>query len=263
MPPEDFWNWANLSRLLEGCYVAVSLALAARLLRNGMSRRYGVLTAFLAFSALTLIGFYFLPRRTNLYAQVYFALVPLNWGFYFALAYEAYRRALEDHPGIATAGRWVVSGGLVLAVLATSVTLLVDLSAGTQRFPVLFAVHVAERAVATTITLLLAVLTGFLLYFPVLLRRNSLLLVTGLTLYFLGKALLLLLRNLLGPATVEVLSTVNQGLNLVIVSLWFLRIAPEIPGPGGRRPTVPNEQAEEMLRRLGRLNEVLTRGPGR
>ncbi|MCC7235461.1 MAG: hypothetical protein IT163_09165 [Bryobacterales bacterium] len=262
MLPDGLWTWANLSRLLEGCYVAVSLALAARLLRNGIGRRYWVLTAFLAFSGLTLIGFYFLPRRTNLYAQVYFVLVPLNWCFYFALAYEAYRRSLEDHPGIATAGRWVVSGGLLLSLLVTAVTLLADLSAGSQSFPVLFAVHVAERAVATTITLLMAVLTGFLLYFPVLLRRNSLMLVTGLTLYFLGKALLLLLRNLLGPATVEVLSTVNQGVNLAIVSMWFVRFAPEITGQVGRRISIPSEQAEEMLRRLGRLNEVLTRGPG-
>jgi len=253
-----------ISSYVEWANIVACLALALRMFRIGLIRRYPALAAFLLMSPLVLAILQFLPRNTNLYAQVYFTLIPLQWGLYFALAYEAYRRVLEEHTGIASAGRWLVSVGMALSLAVTALSLTAEMGAADQRFPILLAIHTAERAIDTALTLLLAILLVFTLYFPVLLRRNSLLLVTGLTAYFLSKSLILLLRNLLGPETAEVFSLGNQLVNLAVVSVWLLRLVRlESDRESGPRASVPRERAEQMLRQLGALNQVLLRGNGR
>ena len=255
---------ATLSRLVEWVNIFLALGLAVKVWRTGLRAIYPVLFTYLVFSSLVLLAFEFIPRLTNLFAKVYFAVIPMHWVLYFLLAYEVYQRVLEEHKGIASAGRWVVTGGVGVAALVTAVTMLAELSAGTQKYPVLFGFHVAERAVSTALALLLLILLSFLLYFPVLLRRNSLLLVTGLTVYFLFKTLLLLMRNLMGPETYLVLSTSNQILNLAITATWLWRLIPhQADQMSGPRAAVPKERAEEMLRRLGHMNEVLLRSSGR
>lgn len=264
MLTNGLWNLANLPIVVEWLNIFVALALAWKLWRSGLRTTYPVLFVFLTFSSLALIVFESLPRGTNLYAKVYFALTPLHWLLYFGLAYEIYRRVLEEHQGIATAGRWVVTVGIAVSALVTAGTMLAELSAREQKYPILLAFHVTERAVATALALLLLILSAFLLYFPVLLRRNSLLIVTGLTVYFLFKALLLLMRNMLGPGTIIVISAANQTLYLVITATWLLRLIPQpADAMSGPRASVPKERAEEMLRRLGQMNEVLLRSSGR
>ncbi|MEP7363553.1 MAG: hypothetical protein ABI972_09885 [Acidobacteriota bacterium] len=240
------------------------MALAFKMWKSGLRAIYPVLFIFLAFSSTALLMLEFLPRNTNLYAYAWLAVTPFHWVLYFGIAYEIYRRVLEEHKGIATAGRWVVTVGVVLATAVTGVTMLADLSALHQKYPILFAMHVTERAVSTALALLLLLLSVFLLYFPVLLRRNSLLIVTGLTIFFLFKTLLLLMRNLMGPETYLVLSAGNQVLYLVITATWLWRLIPsEADQSSGPRASVPKERAEEMLRRLGHMNEVLLRSGGR
>lgn len=264
MPAFPLDTIVTLSTYVEWANVVASLALAFRIFRIGLVPRYPTLAVFLLMSPLVLAILQFLPRNTNLYAKFYFTLIPLQWALYFALAYEAYRRVLEEHPGIASAGRWLVSVGLVLALAVTALSLTAEWGAGPQRFPVLLAIHTAERAGATALTLLLALLLGFALYFPVLLRRNSLLLVTGLTAFFLSKSLILLLRNLLGPETAQVFSLGNQLVNLAVVGMWMVQLVrPASDRESGPRAAVSRERAEQMLRQLGALNQVLLRGNGR
>ena len=260
----SFWTIANLSWLVEWLNIFVSVALASKIWRIGIRPVYPVLFSFLIYSSVALLILELLPRNTNLYAKVWISLTPLHWILYFCIAYEIFRRVLEEHRGIATAGRWVVTGGLVVAIVVTAVTMLAEVSAGQQKYPILFAMHVTERAVSTALAVLLLILSGFLLYFPVLLRRNSLLIVTGLTVYFLFKALLLLMRNLMGPDTYLVLSGLNQLLNLTIIATWLWRLVPQASDQmSGPRATVPKQRADEMLRRLGQMNEVLLRSAGR
>jgi hypothetical protein len=255
---------AAISTWVEWANVIVSLLLAVRLVRTQLLRRYPMLTLFVVFTPLALIALEFVPRNTNLYAEAYLGLLPPHWILYFAIAYETYRRVLEEHPGIASAGRWLISVGLVIAVLITALSLTAEMSARDQRFPILLAAHTAERAISTTLTLLLAILLGFTLYFPVLLRRNSVLMISGLTAFFLSKSLILLLRNLLGPDTYLVLSLGNQLVSLIVVGVWLVHLVPlESDSQGGPRASVPRERAEQMLRQLGALNEVLLRGGGR
>lgn len=264
MLTNGLWDLANLSRFIEWLNIFVALALALKLWRSGLRATYPVLFVFLIFSSAALMVYESLPRGTNLYAKVYFALTPLHWMLYFGLAYEIYRRVLEEHRGIATAGRWVVTAGIGISALVTAATMLAELSARPQKYPILLAFHVTERAVVTALALLLIILSAFLLYFPVLLRRNSLLIVTGLTIFFLFKALLLLMRNILGPDTVMVVSAANQTLYLAITATWLFRLIPHsADAMSGPRATVPKERAEEMLRRLGQMNEVLLRSSGR
>lgn len=264
MPALPLETLVTISTYVEWANIVAFLLLAVRVFHLGLVPRYPMLALFLVVSPLALFVFEFLPRNTNLYAKVYFTLLPLHWVLYFALAYEAYRRALEEHTGLASAGRWLVSVGLLLALTVTALSLTAELGAQPQKFPILLAIHTAERAIATVLTLLLSFLLGFTLYFPVLLRRNSLLLVTGLTAFFLSKSLILLLRNLLGPETTEVFSLGNQLVILAVVGLWTWQLVrPESDRESGPRASVERERAEQMLRQLGALNQMLLRGNGR
>jgi hypothetical protein len=264
MPTDGFLSWANLSRMLEWLSIFVSSALVFKMWKTGLRSIYPVLFVFSTFTLFTSLISQFLPRNTNLYAIVWLTFRPFHWTLYFGVVYEIYRRVLEEHRGIASAGRWVVTAGVIVAIAVTGVTMLADLSAMHQKYPILFAMHVTERALTTALALLLLILSGFLLYFPVLLRRNSLLIVTGLTIYFLFKALLLLMRNLMGPQTVVALNIWIQLLNLVITTVWLWRLIPQAADQtSGPRASVPKERAEEMLRRLGQMNEVLLRSGGK
>lgn len=264
MLTNGLWNLSTLSTGLEWLNVVASLILAIRIWRIGLRSVFPVLFVFLVFSSVSLLVMEFVPRNTNLYARMYFVIAPIHWVLNFALVYEMFRRVLEEHQGIATAGRWLVTAGVAIAALVTAVTMIAELSAGQQKYPILFAVSVAERAVSTALALLMLILSAFLSYFPVLLRRNSLLIVTGLTVYFLFKALLMLMLNLLGRETVAVVDIANQFLNLAITAIWLWRLVPAVADQlSGPRTVVPQERAEEMLRRLGHMNETLLRSGGR
>ena len=50
----------------------------------------------------------------------------------------------------------------------------------------------------------------------------------------------------------------------MITATWLFRLIPHsADAMSGPRATVPKERAEEMLRRLGQMNEVLLRSSGR
>jgi hypothetical protein len=53
-------------------------------------------------------------------------------------------------------------------------------------------------------------------------------------------------------------------LSFVISAVWLWRLVPqETDLVSGPRASVPKEKADEMLRRLGQMNEVLLRSSGR
>ena len=133
---------------------------------------------------------------------------------------ELYSLVLQRHPGIRTLGRWVVTGGLLLGLLITVLTLVPDFSNVEQKYQWVLYCSIFERTVASTLLLFLVAITSFLIWFPVPLSRNAVFHALLFGVYFSGGAMLLMLRNVVGPEIIRTLSTVNLLLAVCCFVAW-------------------------------------------
>ena len=249
---------------LERLNILAAAFLAYRLWRTSLWRKYPALFSLVLFFTLALAVSQAIPRNKNLFAEFYIASVPLHWIFYGWAVLEVFRHVLAEHRGIATAGAWAVRIVIALALGASLLSTGLDWHARGQAFPILYFIHLAERVYFTVVALLILGLLAFLLWFPVQLRRNALVLAAGFGGLFLAKALVLLLRNLAGPQVATALSAAQHTATLACLAAWSVFISPagEERKSAARPPSDP-EQAARLVRQLDRMNEALLRTAGR
>jgi hypothetical protein len=250
--------------ILERLNILAAVFLAYRLWRAGLWRKYLALFCFFCFFALALAVSQAIRRNTNLFAEFYIGSVPLHWIFYGWTVSELFHQTLADYKGIATAGTWAVRVVIALALGASLLSVGLDWHARGQAFPILYFIHLAERIYFTAVALLIVGLLAFLLWFPVQMRRNALVLAAGFGCLFLAKALVLLLRNLAGPQVAIALSAAQHTATLACLASWSFLLSPAgEERKGAARPATDPEQAARLVRQLDRINVALLRTAGR
>lgn len=242
--------------------------LYVRLWQTGLRRTYKFFAAYLLFrivrSAVLEIGPLFSPDAkfvgSNLYAQLWMATEPVLWILYVLVVLELCSLVFQKYRGIASLGRWVVLGGLALAVILASVSLSADLSNAGEQFPILRYFLAISRGVLSSLVLFLLCIAAFLAWCPVPLTRNIVLHTFVYALYFLGMALTILLRNLSG-------STVTMYANIGILSvtvgclaIWILKL----DAKGERRTVTLRHRWEagreqQVVEQLAAINSSLMR----
>src|SRR6185295_3076613 len=87
-----------------------------------------------------------------------------------------------------------------------------------------------ERTIDSTILMVLLFISGFLLWFPVRVRRNIVVYMTGFVLFYFFRSAGLLVTNLLPYTHRGLLSSVMEGLTLacLLVWIWGLRAEGEL-----------------------------------
>jgi len=238
------------------------VALLARLASQGLVRTYKFFAALMLAEFVLAVGlFLFAPDpQSAQYAWAYVASLPVLAVLRVLVILELYSLVLRNHPGIERFGQWVVSGGLLAAVAIAVITLFPDFSNTEQDHVFLLYASIFERAISSALLLFLALITAFLVWFPVPLSRNTVLHSFVFAVFFLSNSVLLLIRNIVGLDIVRTVSTVNLAVGCACYLTWclFLTRAGE-----KRRVTVGHrwdaEGEERLARQLNSVNETLMR----
>ena len=163
-----------------------------------------------------------LKPASNMYAWAYFLTQPVLWVLYMLAVLELYSLALRNHQGIASLSRWFILVALLVSVGVSALTLSADLSRPAEKFPVLVYFSVFERGVTFSLVLLLLLITGFLLWTPISIRRNIIVHASLYSVFFLGSAAALFLRIMVGYKLFEAASIACLSLNAACLLLWIL-----------------------------------------
>ena len=244
-------------------WVAASLSLAVLLLRlwhTGLYRRYRCFTFLVLVEILQGAAVAGIPRHSDAYAWVYILFVPLIAVTYVLTVLEVYSLVLERYSGLGTLGRWAISAALGLSLIIAAVTLYPDLSSAAEASPLLLYMRVFQRILYSALLFFLLAITGFLIWFPVPLPRNTVLHTIVFGLFFSSQALLLLFRNVGGPALTQVLSAAHLGVYVLCVAAWCIFLSPKgeqvtyVLGPQWSQET-----QDRLISQLDTLNEALLR----
>ena len=109
--------------------------------------------------------------------------------------------------------------------LLSALTLPADLSQPGETYPILAFLSVFERAVTFSLTLLMLLITGFLLWTPISIRRNIVVHASIYSVYFLLSAAVIFLRNIKGETLAEAVSIARMSLFAVCSLLWILLLS--------------------------------------
>jgi hypothetical protein len=117
-----------------------------------------------------------------------------------------------------------------------------------------------ERSMNFVILLFLLLISVLLLWFPIKVRRNIVVYISGFVLFSASRSVGLLLANLLPPSETRLVSTVLLGLTFVSLMIWIAGIRPEgelvTATPGYRRNP---ETMQRLSHQLDSINAALAR----
>ena len=251
---------ASLQQYIWIFQYAAQIVLLLRLGTMGLVKNYRFFCLYLLASLVKTSALLFLDRRTDAYGWTYVSFVPITGILTVLVVVELYGLVLRDHAGIVTLGRWVVSGGLILAFIIAVASLYPDLGNPAEEYPILLYFNVFERALESALLVFLVLLTAFLVWFPVPLSRNTIVHTIVFGVYFSSEALLLLIRNVVGDEPTRILSTINLGVASFCLVAWILLLNKK-----GEQKTVVlghrwrPEDSERLVEKLNTVNSALLR----
>jgi hypothetical protein len=229
-------------------------SLIARLLVSGLARPYKYFFCYLIVDLLETIAPFFIGIG-DLYLWVYIASQCIKLCLYVLIVFELYSVLLQDLKGIARLAKRYSVVALVISVMI-SVFVVTGLPLPHRLLRKLFYV---EIPIISILVLFIVLITVFLAYYPVPLRRNALVYTSGYVVYFISKTALLFLINLHQTASVRVFSTILLYVTLGCIVFWaiFLSRAGErgevSVGSGWSQP----ERQQQVLDHLRELNDIL------
>jgi hypothetical protein len=246
-------------QLLHGLTLGLTAALLVRLYMESLHKLYRAFYAALAFDLAMSVAMYFVPPRSNLYSELFFASTAIGWVLRYLVLRELCLLVFRDHPGIKAAVAMGVRVSLVLAILIPLATLALAQFRETV-YPILDKFFLFHQSATFFLTVLFAGTVAFVAWFPVSLRRNIVLYCLGFSIKFIGESALLLFRN----ATISLewrrtASIVDMFIGLLAVSIWLVWL-----NRAGEKPLVSvgqylrPAQASEAMHHLNSINTYLT-----
>jgi hypothetical protein len=247
-------------RLLFYFNFAAELVLLWRLMRGKIYRAYVPLFYYWMVQAVGTLALMASPMLTYRYLYIYWALQTVNVVMAVIVVQDFYRITFSEHPALASfARRGVLAIMLVAAVVALS-SVPLDIAILPGQYPAIHRFATFERSMNFVILLFLLIVSALLLWFPIKVRRNIVVYISGFVLFTASRAFALLLSNLLPPQDTRLVSTILLALTLICLVIWIIGLQPEgelvTATPGYRR----NPQAMQRLsRQLDAINTALAR----
>jgi hypothetical protein len=245
--------------------ILCSLLLGARLFRLELAHRYRFFLAYLCFDiAQSVVGW--LCRADFVFYRNFWRVTePLTWIFYVLVVLELCSLILKDYHGIHALGRWVVCGSLVISAFLSTLTVLPTWMHSTEEA---FSVHrflMVERGIDFAVVILLLLLLGFLVLFPIQLSRNVIVHSVLYAVFFTTNSMGILIVNLAG-LRLELGLAVNTCLMAVAVLCligWLTLISRDGENKimAVRRPVSDDE--DRLVSQLKEINAALMRASKR
>ena len=236
------------------------LALLCRLIQCKLYLIYKSLFLYWLVQAMGGLVLLFAGRQSWLYLYVYWGAQTVNIFMALYVVQDLFHSALAEHPAIASFGKRIVLGAMVLgaavalAGITLDATVLPGHYSGIQRFLTF------ERSMNFVILIFLLLISILLLWFPVKVRRNIVVYISGFLLFAASRSIGLLLLNLLPQPATVIVSTIMLALTLLSLLIWIYGIRAE----GERATATPGERRDpEAMRLLSRqldaINTTLAR----
>jgi hypothetical protein len=240
--------------------LGLSVALVVKMAVQRLFRTYIWFFFFLCFEILRSVVLLPISPKTNLYAWLFLTSQPILWLVYILVVLELYSLAFAGYKGIASLSRWVVAASLGVAVGVSALTLSADLARPTGRYKVLVYYSVVERGLVFSLVVFLLLITLFLLWFPISIRRNLVLHAGLYSLYFLSSTFTLFVRNVAGYQTTPAINAVLLLIDIVCIGEWLWRFdkAGEAEPASFRKSWQPEDE-ERLLRQMEALNSTILR----
>jgi hypothetical protein len=178
--------------------------------------------------------------------------------FAAAVVLEIYKLALIDRQAIARAGRKFVVAALMLGLAISVVQIYVQGPPRADQNRMLRVEVLMEMGLGTTLLLLLAVMTAFLSWFPIQLRKNLVFYILGFAGFFavLWGTRVAMIR--VSKDQVHTINLVSFALTQICTFTWIVALTRA--GESSMATTAPQwkpERMERLRRRLDQINRDL------
>ena len=207
--------------------LGAALALLVRLSFLQLSAVYRWLTVYLLAYAAEFLITAAIPIHSTLYGYVYMLAESTNLVLSILVVLELVDLSLAEHPAVAVFGRKAVAFAMGLAVLPAAAGVMLDSAVlpGQSRF--LHRFFTAERSLDFAVLLVLLVISAFMLWFPVKLRRNIVFYIGGFAVFYFSRTFGLLAINILPPASLKVVTNVLMSCSVGCLLAWLFGLRRE------------------------------------
>jgi hypothetical protein len=238
----------------------LSGVLAARLLQLKLARTYRFFVAYLLFSVIRGLLSWSFSLESIAYRNIWRATQPIIWLLYVLVVLELCSLVFKEYRGIQALGRWAIYGSLAVSVCLSTITLVPawlhsqDPAFSLQRY------LMVERGIDFGMVLLLLLILGFLILFPIQLSRNVIVHSVLYTVFFMSGSMATLLVNVTGNGISIAVSCGLMGISLGCLIAWMALITRkgEVTMMAIRKPLVTASE-DRLIEQLANINATLLR----
>ena len=166
--------------------IGLTAVLLVKLWAAGLIKIYKLFFCYLASDLLSSLGALTIPLRTKRYADFYFSAQTVKIVLAALLLVEIYSLALQSHTALARFGRSTVGYMLGAAAVIPVLWLLLDNSEGVHTFRHTFLLF--EQTMDGTMAIFLILISIFMAWFPIQLRRNVIVYIGGFIVWSLSRS---------------------------------------------------------------------------
>ena len=239
--------------------IIAELVLLWRLVHARLYRTYSPLFFYWMAQAVGSVALLAIPIASRRYAYGYWGAQTIYVLMAVFVVQDLYRIALLEHPAVASFARRTVLAAMAIAAAVALSGIRLDFTMLPGQYPDIHRFLTFERSMNFMTLLFLLIVSALLLWFPIRVRRNIVVYISGFVLFSASRSVGLLLYNL-RPQDGRLISTVLLGLTLMSLLIWIVGIEPEgelvIATPGYRRDP---ETMQRLSHQLDSINAALTR----
>jgi hypothetical protein len=236
------------------------VALLCRLIQCGLYRIYKSLFLYWLAQAIGGLVLLFAGSGTWLYLYIYWGAQTVNIFMALYVVQDLFHIALAEHAAIASFGRRMVLVAIALAAAVALAGITLDATIQHGQYAAIQRFSTFERSMNFVILIFLLLISIVLLWFPINVRRNLVVYISGFLLFAAARSAGLLLANLLPQGFTVVVSTILLAVTLLCLLIWITGIRPEgelvSATPGYRRDP---EAMERLGHQLDAINATLAR----
>lgn len=200
------------------------------------------------------------PMYTYQYLYVYWAVETITILAAVLVVQDLFRITFLEHPAVASFAKRGVLAALAIAAAVALSGIRLDSTILPGQYPAIHRFATFERSMNFVILLFLLIFSALLVWFPIKVRRNIVVYISGFLLFSASRSIGLLLSNLLPPGDTRLVSTVLLALTLTCLVIWIIGLQPEgelvTATPGYRRNP---ETMQRLSHQLDSINAALSR----
>jgi hypothetical protein len=235
------------------------LVLLYRLLHFRLYRIYLSLFLYWLLQALPSVALLAIPLASREYAYVYWGAQTINVLMAVFVVQDLYRIALREHPAVATFARRTMLAVMAVAAVVALSGIRLDFTLLPGQYLDVHRFFTFERSMNFLTLLFLLIVSALLLWFPIKVRRNIVVYISGFVLFAASRSIGILLYNL-DPRHGRLISTILLGFTLLCMLIWIIGIEPEgelvMATPGFRSDP---QAMQRLSQQLDSINAALTR----